>query len=155
MMDPGSMMAFGCAAYFLLLGGFAALATARALEEGDAEGLARRVFVSLTRTTFLLGLPGLIAFLAFLNSESRGQGGGIMSRDMGLFVLFVLGFLGLFAIWTAAITMGFVASLAVKTMKPRIGAAVMVAFLAAAPSLAAMTYARASWETEQRRLHHQ
>lgn len=141
-MDVGQLFSLVIGVYFLLLAGFAAITTARALEEEDRAGLALRVFASLTKTTVFLGLPALIAVLIFLNSESApGQGSGIMSKDMGLFVLFLVGALGLFALWVGAITLGFIGAAVTRNLRPMVGAGVIFLFIAGAPLFTALTTA--------------
>lgn len=140
-MDVGQLFALLIGTYFLLLAGFAAITAARALEEDDRAGLPVRVFWSLTKTTGLLGFPGLIALLAFLNSQSGpGQGSGIMSKDMGFFVLFLFGSLGLLGSWVGAITLGFIGSAIARNLRPLVGAGVLFLFVAGAPlSMALVT----------------
>jgi hypothetical protein len=147
-MDAGALMALCAEGYFALLGGFAALATIRALSEGDGEGLGRRVFASLTRTTFFLGVPGLIAFLMFMKSESTGHGGGIMSPGMAMFVLFVGGFFALIALWLAAVLLGYIAAQVAKDLTPLAAGAVMAAFLAGAPLLTGVLWVLARRDAE-------
>lgn len=139
-MNPGAMMALAATAYFAMLAGFAGLATARALAEGDLDGLGQRVFSTITWTTFVVGLPTLIGFLLFLESQSTGHGGGIMSANMGLLVLFVFGFLALLALWGVALGLGFAAALVAKSLTPWMGAAVMAGFLVGAPVATLVMY---------------
>jgi hypothetical protein len=152
-MDPGQLLTSLIGGYFFLLAGFAAITTAEALEEDDARGLGTRVFRSLTKTTLFLGLPGLIALLVFLNSESRGDGGGIMSKNTGLFVLFVIGALGLLVLWVGAITLGLAGSAVVRNLPPKTGAALMFLFVCGAPLLMAglSTLVKSQHQTRRQR----
>lgn len=134
-MEVGQLFAFVIGAYFLLLAGFAAITAAQALEEDDGAGLPMRVFWSLTKTTLFLGLPMLIGVLIFMNSEAKGGDSGIMSKGMGLFVLFLLGALGLLGLWIASITMGFLGAALTRNMQPMVGAAVLFFFISGAPLL--------------------
>ena len=136
-MDVGQLFGLLISVYFLLLAGFAAIAAASALEEGDGAGLAKRVFWSITRTTIFLGVPGLIGVLVFLSSDAgHGSGdNGIMSKNMGLFVLFFAGMLGLFALWVGSITLGFLGAALARNLRPMVGAALFFFLISGAPLL--------------------
>ena len=143
-MDGGQLFGLIGGAYFFVLGAFAAWTAMRAVSEEDAEGLSGRVFRSLTKTTLCCGLPALLSVLWFLNDDARARGGGdsgIMSRGMGLTVLFVVGALGLLGTWVGAITLGFIGSAVVKTLRPLPAALVMLGFISGAPVLLALTTA--------------
>jgi hypothetical protein len=58
-----------------------------------------------------------------------------MSKNMGLFVLFVLGSIGLVILWASAIFLGLLGSLVARNLRPLTAAAVMLAFIAGAPVL--------------------
>lgn len=138
-MDVGDFFGRIIGVYFFVLGAFAAMAAAQALEDDDAEGLPSRVFKSLTKTTFFLGFPGLIGVLLFLNSQTTGSGNsGIMSKNMGFFVLFLFGALGLVGLWVGAIVMGFIGSAIAKSLRPMVGALVVFAFISGAPVFTAL-----------------
>lgn len=137
--DPGQLFASLAGGYFFLLASFAAITTAQALEEDDGAGLPRRVFWSLTKSSLFLGLPGLIGFLMFLNHDAGGRGGGgIMSKDTGLFLLFLAGCGGLVLLWLCAITLGFIGSTVVRNMRPMAGAGLLFLFVCGAPVLSSL-----------------
>lgn len=143
-MDVGQLFGLVAGLFFLALGLSAAWAALRALSEDDAAGLSGRVFRALTATTFLVGFPLLLGVLWFLNADARAHGGGesgIMSRGMGLTVLFVFGGLGLVGTWLSAITLGFVGAVVVKQLRPVPAALVMLAVVSGAPVLFALTAA--------------
>lgn len=141
-MDVGQLFSILLAGYFLLLAGFAALTTAQALEQDDGANLPMRVFWSLTKTTLFLGFPALIGVLVFLNSESVGSGNsGIMSKNMGFFVLFLFGSLGLLGLWVGAITLGFIGSAVARNLRPLVGAGVVFVFITGAPLFMALVTA--------------
>lgn len=152
-MDAGQLFGLIGGVYFLLLGGFAAITAAQALEEGDGAGLGMRVFRSLTKTTLFLGVPTLIAVIALLAHESRGGGGGIMSRDLGLFVLFFAGLLGLLVLWTGSITMGFVGAAVARNLSPWGGALAIFLFVGGAPVLMSAVTSFHAHQRELRRHH--
>ncbi len=137
-MDVGQLFGLVIAAYLVVLAGFAAVTTATALSEDDGDGLSGRIFRSLTKTTVFLGFPGLIATLMFLESQSTGgDTGGIMSKNMGFFVLFLIGALGLLGVWVGSITLGFIAGAVARTMRPMVGAITVFFIVSGAPLLMA------------------
>jgi hypothetical protein len=126
------------ALYFLLLAGFAAIAAVTAIQDGERAKVGEVVFWSLTKTSIFLGVPALIGFLVFLNSQSTGDGGGgIMSRNMGLFVLFFLGSLGLLVLWVGGIIVGFVGAALARNLPPLAAGAVVFGAVCFAPVAAA------------------
>jgi hypothetical protein len=141
-MDVGQFLGMVVGAYFFVLGAFAAWTVMRALSDGDGARLAGRVYLTLTKTTFFVGFPALLGALLLLNAEASGDGhSGIMSRGMGLTVLFAIGALGLLGAWVSAITLGLVGSLVVKNLAPLPAALVMFGFVSGAPVLFALTTA--------------
>lgn len=64
-----------------------------------------------------------------------------MSKNMGFFVLFLFGSLGLLALWIGAITLGFVGSAVARNLRPMVGAGVVFLFISGAPLLTALTAA--------------
>ena len=151
-MDPGQAFGLVGGIYYLLLGGFAAITTAEALEEGDAAGLGTRVFRSVSKTTVFLGVPTLIGMLALLASESRGDGGGIMSRDMGLFVLFLVGALALLFLWCGAVAMGFLGVALARRLRPGVGALTVFLCVSAGPLFMATIATVQNHQQKMRRL---
>ncbi len=151
-MDVGQLFALLLSIYFVLLAGFAAITTATALEEGDSAGLARRVFWSLTKTTLFLGFPGLIGLLMFLSSESgAGSDSGIMSKNMGLFVMFFFGSLGLLALWVGSITLGFLGAAVTRNLRPTVAAGVLFVLVSGAPLLVIASTALAAAQNQRAR----
>lgn len=142
-MDVGQFFGLVGGAYFLVLGLAAAWTVMRALSDGDVAGLSGRVFWALTKTTLFAGFPALLGVLWLLNADAQAHGGssGIMSRGMGLTVLFVFGALGLVGTWVSAITLGFIGALVVRQLRPLPGALVMLGFISGAPVLFALTTA--------------
>lgn len=134
MLEPVQVFATAIGVYFLLLAGFAAIAAAQALEAGDREGMPKRVYWSINKTTLFLGVPALIGLLLLLNSLSgSGQGSGVMTKDFALGAFFVFGMIGLLIAWIGAVTMGFVASAIVRNLSPTVAAGVLFLLVCGAP----------------------
>lgn len=151
--DLGQLVSLCGAIYMTLLGGFAAITAATAIEEDDAENLAKRVFWSVTKTSLFLGLPALVAVMLFLNGQAGSGSSGIMSKNLGLVVLIGIGLVGLFALWLGAITMGFIGAAVAKKFRPMVAAIVVFLFIAAAPLLIAASVQLSAAERESARLH--
>lgn len=127
---PGTLFGLMGTVYLTLLGGFAAIAATTAAQEGDRQGLPMRVFWSITKTTCFLGVPMLLAVIVLLASESPGNGGGIMSRNMGLFVMTLFGMLGLLAVWVGTVVMGLLGAAVARNLPALAAGATVFAFCA-------------------------
>lgn len=102
--------------YVTLIAGFAAITASTAIEEDDRENLPRRVGRSVTKTSLALGVPALLAFLYLLLSESKPGSAGIMSRELGVCILFVIGLAGVFGVWLGTFVMGLLGGAVAKNL---------------------------------------
>ena len=153
-MDVGQWMAAVAAAYLCLPAAFAALTTARYLSNDLGDELGNAIFRSVTKTTVFIGLPTVIGFLVFLNADASGSGsGGMMSRNMGLFILFMIGAFGLAAVWVGTLVMGFIGAAVARRMQPLVGAAVVFAFCTGGVPLFAALYVVTA-QAEAMKRHH-
>lgn len=96
------------------------------------------VFWSVTKTTFVLGMFAMLFVLSVLSSDAPqgAANSGIMSRDMGLAVLLLLGAVALTFLWLGEILAGFVGTIIAKNLSARAAAAVVFASLSWAPVIA-------------------
>lgn len=117
-LDPFAMLLAAVSVYVTLLAGFAAVAATRAVEEDDRPSMGARVSRAVNRATLWLGAPALAGLVWLLAAQAGpGQGSGVMTRDVGLCVVLVVGALGLLVVWVATTAMSLV-SVAVARQLP-------------------------------------
>lgn len=114
--------------YLTLVAGFAAIAATTAIEEDDRPNLPARVGRSVTRTSLFLGAPTVIGILVMMAWFSKDGGGGIMSREMGLCILGVIGLGGVFLAWLGSLVLGMIGGAIAKNLPALAAGAVVFLF---------------------------
>lgn len=129
--------------YLMLIAAFAARTAWVAVQQDDRENLSSRVGSSVTLANLVLGLPALLGFLSLLLHESKPGAGGIMSREMGVCILFVIGLVGVLAVWFATFVMGKVGAAIARNVDAVAAAAVVFVFTSAgAPLMLVLVFAQ-------------
>jgi hypothetical protein len=124
-MHLGNPIGTAISVYLTLVAGFAAIAATNAIEEDDRPNLPARVGRSVTLTSLFLGAPAVIILLLVLSSGSKGGNSGIMSKEMGLCFLGVIGLGGVFVAWLGSYVLGMLGGVVAKNL-PALGAGAVV-----------------------------
>lgn len=125
----------------LLIGGFAAIAAVQAINEGDRENLSTRVYRSITRTTWWLGLPAVLVLIVLARMSATPGSSGIMSLEMGLCIFAVVAVLGMLVLWLGCIAMGALGTLVARSLPAGAAGAVVFAFTGGGAVLAFIAFA--------------
>lgn len=126
-MHLGNPFGTAISVYLTLVAGFAAIAATNAIEEDDRPNLPARVGRSVTLTSLFLGAPAVIILLLVL-SAGPGGNSGIMSKEMGLCFLGVIGLGGVFVAWLGSYVLGMLGGIVAKNLPALAAGAVVFLF---------------------------
>ena len=154
-MLPATMIGIYVNAVLLALAFFPARAAYVCARDGERAQMGNAVFWSVTKTTLFFVVPAWGLFLAILGSEGgHGDGGGMMSKSMGLGLLFFVGCLGLMFVWAVALCVTLFAVLIARNLPPKAAAVIIFGSIAFVPILGTSILAAEGARTQMERSFH-